>query len=215
MQDRIDDEPTATQETIPTEPEEPIEPLVLPAWVMRYRYWDKRDEPKEKITLASYLLDELLWRAHPFMGVGALGESIPYYGCWDQEGITLKQAWDSGIRLREGFQEKPTEPGGQRVYLRREGYAIVFQEINYARRSIGEWYSVLRPLKRHEAVAALGGLKGIFATLDDIGARAAKFSRDKSLKRYAAPFNYWCRQLPLEICADKFLKELLPLKDKR
>jgi len=150
------------------------------------------------ISLEWHLVDELM--SHHELIVW-LGKSITYGAYWDKSEIIECQSSEYGVLLVDQWSASPREFGeGYRVYLRREGYALIWRE-GIARRGFGEWRAVLRPLRQHEAVMVLGGRAGILKVFAQIARALMPLFKNpqKRTRERAASLASWLRAVPKEI----------------
>lgn len=177
--------------------EDDEEILLLPkAWQVPY----KGPARKEHLSLANYLLSELLDRMQPF--IPHLAEPIPYGARWHYQRYWGRDAYERGVLLTDRWQPLP-DLDGYRIYLRAEGYALVFRELVPWGRSMGvkkgEWRSVLRHLPLCEASAALGSTPGILDVFARLSPLVSGCTTLPKMGPRAGRLAYWLRYLPSEI----------------
>ena len=150
--------------------------------------------------IGPYLLGELLDRIQPL--IAHLAEPIPYRATWRHQRYWERDAYERGVLIADRWLPPP-HLDGCRVYLRHEGYALIFRELNRTGpghgHKEGSWQAVLRPLPLADAAAALGGNQGILEVLEQLAPRIAALTKIKDMGSRAGRLAYWCRYVPPEV----------------
>jgi hypothetical protein len=169
-----------------------VEPL--PRRVSRIAYQGPISLPV--VSTGTYLLAYLYQEAQPFLPM--LATPLSYGGCWrGRNEYTEAEAEEEGILLLDRWRRRGD---GYRVYLRDSGYALLFSEV-FRGRGWGESLAQLRHLKPHEAVAALGGLRGVLPILLRLSREFAACTTHKKYGSEAGRLAWWCRAVVRDIRA--------------
>lgn len=175
------------------------DPPTLPRYLERVKY----DVPPRlnAVSAGGYILEHLLYEASPLLPV--LGEALSFAGYWQQNEELEVASEEQGILLIDRFTR--VVPGqteqGTRLYLRREGYALLWRDC-WTWKGRQEWRSVLRPIKIHDAVAAVGGIRPIVGMLASLQSQFAALSTHPTHAKRACRLAYYCRLVAKEAAAE-------------
>ena len=133
-----------------------------------------------------YLLEQLAYHLTPLMP--AMEEPLSYARLYDEHHRAHEfAAEESGVLLLDRWSKRSL--GGVRLYLRREGYALLWREEGDLP---GEWCATLRHLRLPGAVATFGGNREIAAALNALGRRVAALTASPLYKKRAGEVSRWC-----------------------